>query len=173
MGVFKSKRLNGVDYHLNHLDPFQFALTSGDDSYTVEVQFGCHCFTEQVTAEHKPDVYYSHAGERRAFDLVRYEQSKLLPDLITSLGSRSVYYTRQVNYFFLRNLPGLTGPYVVFLDPIRAKKEGVDVLLNVQSAYCKPGMVDRASPVKFTTLIEAKATGIPVNRGPVQQIKRK
>lgn len=173
MAVFKTKRLNGVDYVLDHLDPFQFVLTAGQDSFTVEVHFSCHCFTEEVTAHHKPDLYYTHAGERRAFDLTRYDQSIALPGLVSSLGTRSVYYTRQVNYFFLRNLPNTPGPYVVFFDPAKAKKAGVDVLLNVQSAYCKPGMTDRAAPVKFTTLVEATAKNKAVNRGPVQQIKRK
>jgi hypothetical protein len=173
MAVFKPKRLKGVDYALDHLDPFQFALTADQESFTVEVHFSCHCFTEEVGGHHTPDFYYTHGGERRAFDLIRYDQSKLLPGLIASLGSRSVYYTRQVNYFFLRNLPNTAGPYVVFFDPARAKKEGVDVLLNVQSAYCKPGMTDRAAPVRFTTLVEATAKNKAVNRGPVQQIKRK
>ncbi|MVT01054.1 hypothetical protein [Devosia marina] len=173
MAVFKTKRLKGVDYHLDHLDPFQFALAVDQASYTVEVHFSCHCFTEEIAAHHTPDLYYSHAGERRAFNMDRYDQSKLLPGLIASLGNRSVYYTRQVNYFFLRDMPNLVGPYVVFFDPAKAKKTGVDVLLNVQSAYCKPGMTDRAAPVRFTTLVEATAKANPVNRGPIQQIKRK
>ena len=173
MPVFKPKRIKGVTYALDHLDPFQFALANGDDSFTVEVHFSCHCFTEDIGPHHTPDLHYTHNGERRAFDMVRYGHSKLLPGLIASLGNRSVYYTKQVNYFFLRDLPNVDGAYVVFFDPAKAKKKGVDVLINIQSAYCKPGMTDRAAPVKFTTLVEATAKNKVVNRGPIQQIKRK
>jgi hypothetical protein len=45
--------------------------------------------------------------------------------------------------------------------------------MNIESAYMKPGMTDRAAPVKFTTLIEKTAARQDVPRGPEVTIKRK
>ena len=45
--------------------------------------------------------------------------------------------------------------------------------MNVESAYMKPGMTERASPVKFSKLIEKTAAGQGVPRGPAMTIKRK
>lgn len=177
MALFKAKRIGGVEYALDHLEPFQFKLECGEETFTIEVEFSCHCFTETLADRHRPDVVYTHGNERRAFDLSRYECSKSLPSLIEGLGSRSVYYSQQVNYFFLRKLAHTEeadGPYVVYFNPERAtRKPGVDVRLLVQSAYCKPNMVDQASPVSFTTLVASTAKGKLVRRGPKQRIKRK
>ena len=61
----------------------------------------------------------------------------------------------------------------MFFNVVRARHEGLDVVMNIESAYIKPNMTERASPVRFTTLIEKTATGQPVPRGPLQTIKRK
>jgi hypothetical protein len=63
---------------------------------------------------------------------------------------------------------GFTGPYLVFFNVTRSKAKGVHVLMNIESAYMKPGMTDRAAPVKFTTFIEKTAAGQRVPRGPAQ-----
>lgn len=174
MPVFKTKRLQGVEYPLGHLDNFRFQVFAGANTYTIETIFGCHCFTEEVKTHHTPDWLYHHRGERRAFSIERYDLSKSLPQLVIALGGKSVYYTKGANYFFMRAVPGLVGPYVVFFDTFKStKKPDVDVILNIQSAYCKPKMAARAAPVAFPVLVEAMATGrIPV-RGPMQPIKRK
>ena len=141
----------------------------------MAVRFKCHCFTEELAAHHTPDFRYVHNGEQRAFDLDRHKLSHLLPKIIVTLGSNSVYLSQRENYFLLRQKPinGFNGPYLVFFNVIKAKKETDDVLMNIESAYMKPSMAGRASPIKFTTLIEKTAMGQKVPRGPEQSIKRK
>ncbi len=174
MPVFKTKRLQGVDYPLGHLDNLQFQVFSGSNTYTIETIFSCHCFTETVQPHHTPDWIYTHRGERRAFDLDRYTLSQNLPQLVTALGGKSVYYTKGANNFFMRAIAGLNGPYVVFFDTFKStKKPNVDVILNIQSAYCKPNMVTRAAPILFPVLVEAMVTKQPAVRGPFETIKRK
>jgi hypothetical protein len=175
MPVFRAKTIRGITYPLDHLDPFSFALQNGEKIWSVRVQFGCHCFTEQLSDHHTPDFRYKHENEIRAFDLQRYDLSQHLPQLVATLGSRTVYKSNQINYFTLRQdaHPNHPGPYLVFFGVHKLKHRSEDVLMNVESAYIKPNMTDRASSVKFTTLIEKTALGEKVPRGPLQAIKRK
>lgn len=175
MAFFKAKTIRGVTYDLSHLNSFTFPLVAGSNQRSVGVSFGFHCFTETLEAHHTPDFHYLHGNERRAFSLDRYELSKLLPELIKGLGNRSVYLSNSASYFILRDnpLPAFEGPYLVFFRAMKAREQGTDVHMLVQSAYIKPNMADRASAIKFTTLIEKTALGQQVPRGPRQSIKRK
>lgn len=175
MPTFRPKIIQGVTYTLGHLEPFTFTLDTEAGQRVVAVRFGCHCFTEDLTTRHTPDFRYIHGNETRAFALDRHELSKLLPQMIATLGGRSVYMSMQANFFVLRQDParGFSGPYLVFFNVTKSTQKGVHVLMNVESAYLKPGMTDRASPVKFRTLIEKTAAGQPVPRGSPQTIKRK
>jgi hypothetical protein len=175
MAIFHSKTIRGETYTLEHLEPFSFPLKTDAGLRVVEVRFSCHCFTEDITPAHTPDLHYTHGHETRAFAFDRHELSKLLPQMIKELGRRSVYMSMLNNFFVLRQNPamGFIGPYLVFFNVTRSRDKGVHVLMNVESAYMKPGMTDRASPVTFTTLIEYTAAGKRVPRGPPQTIKRK
>jgi hypothetical protein len=175
MATFHPKTIRGKTYTLEHLEPFSFTLKTDAGPRVVAVRFSCHCFTEDITPAHTPDLRYTHGRETRAFAFDRHKLSKLLPQMLSELGSRSVYMSKSSNFFLLRQNPaiGFNGPYVVFFNVTRSTDKGVHVLMNVESAYMKPGMADRASPVKFTTLIEKTAAGHPVPRGLPMAIKRK
>jgi len=173
---FKSKTIKGQVYDLSHLNPFQFSLEGMEGTYTIEVIFSCHCFTEAVGNQHTPDFHYTHKGEKRAFCISRHGLSIALPSMITSLGKQSVYWNNRGNFFFWRNqaITGTNIPYLVFFDTIRSRgKNGVDVVMNVESAHLKPNMTQSAAPIKFANLIEAKATGKAIKPGPRVSIKRK
>jgi hypothetical protein len=175
MACFRSKTIQGVNYVLEHLDPFSFEVSTGTHARKVAVRFSCHCFTERMGAHHTPDFRYDHDGEIRAFDRNRYALSLLLPQMIAMLHTRSVYRSQQANYFVLQQNPmtGFDGPYLVFFNVAKAKHKLSDVFMNIESAYMKPNMIDRAAPIKFLTLVEKIATGQPIPRGPSQIIKRK
>jgi hypothetical protein len=175
MAFFKNKTIRGHTYDLGHLDTFSFALTVGEADFTVEVAFSCHCFTEKLNQAHTPDLLYVHGHERRAFNIERYELSKVLPALFQGLGTRSVYWSERRDFFVLQDMttPAGRGPYLVFFDALRSSKKDIHVRLDVTSAYLKPGMSLYAAPVKFTTLISSVATNRALTAGPRQQIKRK
>ena len=175
MPSFKSKTIKGQTYTFDHLESFSFKVSAGDAERTVLVHFSCHCFTEDFKPSHTPDFKYTHEGEVRAFDFVRYELSQQLPGLIQALGGRSVYMSVETNYFVLQQNAHARhpGPYLVFFNLEKAKKAGADVIMYIESAYLKPNMADRASPVKFQTLVEKTSLGQKVPRGPIQKIKRK
>lgn len=170
--LFSKATLRGTTYDLGHLDPFSFKMTCGQKTFTVGVIFSCHCFTEELQGHHTPDLHYTHSDETRAFCVNRYALSRDLPGMITTLGNRSVYWNKNGNFFFWRTHP-LASPYLVFFNAKKAKENGIQVLLNVDSAHLKPNMTQYAAPIKFTTLVEARATGQQIKPGPFQQIKRK
>jgi hypothetical protein len=175
MAVFKNKFIRGQEYELSHLEPFVFDLLAGESTFRIGVKFTCHCFTETLTKSHAPDFRYFHNGETRAFSMERHSLSLLLPNLVSTLGNRSVYHSEQGNFFFLRdvNAPNATSPYLVFFDIFTATNAATDVRMLVRSAYLKPGMSRFAAPVKFTNLVSAIANGKQLPLGPRQQIKRR
>jgi len=141
-------------------------VSTGDRTIAIEVRFSSHCFTEKAGPDDAPDLLYIHAQERRRFDLIRYELSKRLPDLIRQLPGKSVYRSQTSNFFFLRATKGTEypGPYVVFFNMRKARQADIDLLMRIESAYAKPNMTTRASAVRFERLALSCATGrqIPV-----------
>lgn len=166
-----------MHFDLSHLDPFKLGIPFGGNAYTALVMFSCHCFTEAFDAERHDDrMAYEHKNETRAFDVVRYQLSLLLPDLFRALGNRTVYHTERGSFFFVtsRRLPDGTGkvPYVVFFRIHKADMAGADVVVNVVSAYPKPGMTRWAAPVKFPRIIDSKVRRRQLPLGPRCQVKR-
>ena len=176
MAYFHDKTIQGVNYTLLHLEPFSFKLKDGDVEHDVHVIFRSHCFTEGLKPTHTPDYHYTHSNETRGFCLTRYAQSKHLPELVQAMGNRSVYKSRGgANHFFLGKCPvtGASGPYFVVFHLTKARTPRTGVLMTVESAYLKAGMTEFASPVRFTTLVSAAASGKKISYGPAVQIKRK
>jgi hypothetical protein len=175
MAFFKSKKLQGVVYDLPHLEPFRFKVSVDADEYRVLVEFGCHCFTTKLQGHHSPDLIYEHTTkhktEKRAFDLERYELSKLLPDYIRGLIGSSVYWSNQGSFFFWRT-PG-DHLYLVFFTALKARTGNVDVRIKIESAYPKQTLAQYASPIEFAELIKIKATGEAPEFGPKVELKRK
>lgn len=176
MAHFRNKKIDGRIYDLSHLDRFTFPLAVGQDPFTVSVEFSCHCFTEKLDpVRHSPGLHYQHQGELRAFNIERHGLSLMLPNLIETLGNRSVYHSEKGSFFLLRdqNMPQGRVPYVAFFDAFKSRNPGIDVRLIIRSAYLKPGMSRYAAPVKFTTLIKTVAQGGNLTAGPTVHIRRR
>jgi hypothetical protein len=171
MAFFKSKKLQGVVYDLPHLEPFRFEVTAGKEKYRVLVEFGCHCFTTKLEEHHTPDLIYEHKFEIRAFDIERYELSKLLPDYIRGLIGSSVYWSNKGSFFFWRT-PG-DDLYLVFFTALKARTGNVNVRVKIESAYPAKKMAKYASPIEFAELIRTKAKGEYPEFGPKVELKRK
>ena len=150
-------------------------VSAGGRLLAIEIKFSCHCFTEKSGPQDPPDLMYRHAHEVRKFDLVRYELSKRLPQLIKELPGKSVYRSKTHSFFFLRQTEEsqIDGPYVVFFNIRKSKTAGIDLHMHVESAYPKPNMTVRASAVRFETLAVSCLNGRDIPHGPLQIIKRK
>lgn len=159
----------------SHLDPFKLGIQFDGKSYTVLVRFSCHCFTEGLDAdEHDSQAIYRHEGEERVFSVDRHGLSCSLPDMIRSLGigNMTVYHTRRNSFFSVRNVSPPAPYYMIFFRVYKAREKGIDVILEVISAYPKASMVRFASPVKFSRVIDSKARGKTTPLGKPCKVKR-
>lgn len=175
MAKFLDKTIDGVTYELSHLDPMVIQVPFEAQTFETLVVFSCHCFTEKFDGHIHTDAdAYLHNGERRAFDAERHRLSLALPGHLATLGNQTIYHTQQESFFFLRtvNSLGVAVPYVVFLRSFKSNKEDIDVVVNVSSAYTKPGMTKWAAPVKFSRMVNARARNQRLPLGPMKQIKR-
>ena len=111
------------------------------------------------------------------FNLDRYRLSLHLPELFQNLHSHTVYHTKLGSFFFFKTVDtaGQDGssPYVVFFRAFKSHRHDTDVMVEVSSAYLKPGMVRYASPVTFPRLVDSVASGTTLRPGPPQRIKRR
>lgn len=171
---FRNITIQGTVYDMAHLNPFRFTVTVEGRDYVVGVEFSAHCFTEELKDHHTPDYRYTHDEETRAFDIERHRLSHQLPIIIGNLDRHPVYHTHRGTFLLFRMVDseGASVPYLAFFDAIKASNKNEDVRLIVQSAYMKPNMAERASPVKFSTLVKNKANRRPLNAGPVTTIRR-
>ncbi len=181
MTTFKSITIQGVTYDFAHLGPMTIDVTVSkgkpdEKTFSVLVNFGCHCFTEEHDpAIHTPDYRYEHEKELRAFCPNRYARSQGLRDIITGIGNRPVFITLQNNYMLVEMITdaGVSVPYTIFFSMEKGKKRTADVVMTVVSAYDKPGLADKAPKVGFATLVAKTAKGEKVTLTAPQNTKRK
>lgn len=167
MAHFRNVTVRGTVYDFDHLRPHQFDIVVAGVTYPVEVRYSCHVFTQKRSGLTTPDLFYTHDGEKRAFCPIRYQQSLMLPNLISTHDGRSVYHSNQESYFWVNG--GGAGSYYIFFrtfKPVKAtKKRGVSVILSVRSAYTKQNEIKFAPAVKFSNLIVSAANGKKTPRG--------
>lgn len=145
---FPSKTFEGTSYGFGHLTPMATSVilpVTGQVDVTVPIQvnFGCHCFTEEFKdALHQDHHRYVYKGELRAFDLTRYQCSLQLPVVVASLISAGRVYASQNSYTYVAQIP-LTGAaglqnYSVFFS-LEADDKSTEPALRmfIKSGYLK------------------------------------
>lgn len=146
MSNFPHKQFEGTLYKFDHLDPMQMKLplnAEGTNTIDLHVTFGCHCFTEEFDpAQHRPDHRYTHKGELRAFDTLRYECSLQLHHVMQAMQKGTIYNADE-SYTYAAHItvPALAGPqtYSVFFSLQKDKSVQTPALrMFVKSAYLKP-----------------------------------
>lgn len=175
MAKFHPKTLLGVTYDMAHLDPMPLEVAFEGATFLTRVDFSCHCFTEKFLGRaHTANDEYLFEGERRAFNMQRHALSLALPQQFQTLGNQTIYHTQKESFFHLRTVDdeGVATPYVVFFRSYKSNQDGFDVIIDVSSAYPKPGMTSWASPVKFPRMVNARARNLRLPLGPPRKIKR-
>lgn len=152
MTQFASKQFEGQIYTFDHLQPISIQLQlkvqgqSEPHQLTIDLTFGCHCFTEAFeTGIHGDHHRYTHDGELRAFDTLRYECSLQLPQVMNGITSGLIYKSDQ-NYTYVARITlkskGQDADYSVFFSLNRPANEQVEpasrLLMYVKSAYVAP-----------------------------------
>jgi hypothetical protein len=86
----------------------------------IFVTFGSHCFTEEFKSDtHNQEHVYRYNGELRAFDIIRYEYSKKLPQIINTIVNGTVYKSdKSYTYVSHIQIPSILGrqPYSIFFS---------------------------------------------------------
>jgi hypothetical protein len=144
---------NNVVYDLSHVHPLKYNLrleaTAKYEARNVpiSVSFSSHTFTKSC-AEADCHPQYSPPDDPRVFCSIRYELSKRLPELVTTLAGRHCYlHKHRDNNYIVVELAGLPpgSEYWIFfrLLPAGADRTAPSaVLVMVDSAF--PGDPARA-----------------------------
>lgn len=146
MSKFPYKQFAGTLYKFDHLDPMQVKLplnAEGTKTIDLHITFGCHCFTEEFdTNRHRQDHRYTHKGELRAFNTLRYECSLQLPLIMQAIQKGKIYNADEsYTYAALITLVSADEPqtYSVFFSLEKDKSVQKPALrMFVKSAYLKP-----------------------------------
>lgn len=169
---------NFQDYDLSHLDAFslKYQYSEKEDilkQININVEFGFHCFTDDIFYYVKgqkfskdninQDLLITHLNETREFDLLRYEQSKLLPKLIIDLFKKEAntcFNTAKSNkgkivYFRKENIihNSKKYEYYIFFNSTRDKQ----ILFYITSAYHRNDNYDKkfsANKIRLNTIIK-------------------
>jgi len=157
--MWGKKKIAGTVYDLTHLDPFEMDVEHPDGRRTIiQVQFGCHTFTETYTRIHTPDLAISHGKDLRAFCLKRYGHSLSLPAAVTNAAKGSVCNDNG-RMLINSRLPGLEGPYLIAFK-IRARKtRKFDGVMTVVSAHHRPNLNQALPSAPYHAVISATLAG--------------
>ncbi len=137
---WKAFKHGGLEYSLDHLHPHIVSYTQPEKDgnparvYRVLVKYSLHCFAIRAEPEHDPSLRYSDNRETRTFCFDRYQQSFLLPAIMSQLDKGHIYHTAHET--FLRVDTELGGKYEVYFNATKTT-EDADALLFVQSAYIR------------------------------------
>lgn len=182
MSNFPHKQFEGTLYKFDHLDPMQMKLplnTEGSNKIDLHVTFGCHCFTEEFDAcQHRLDHRYTHKGELRAFNALRYECSLQLPQIMQAMQKGTIYNADEsYTYAAHITLEPIDGPqtYSVFFSLQKDKSVQTPALrMFVKSAYLKPLVAKAgAQSWRFVSLAGQIAGAFPPKEKKPKPVKKK
>jgi hypothetical protein len=148
--------VDGEAIDLSHLEPFEFlVLPIGlERDATISVRFHDHCFSESYDrAKHSSLIRTNQASssEMRGFSRVRYELSKLLPDIIRQMDGQKIASTREGNMVKVTLQNGRT--YPVFFTMRRAGRRRVELFVVSAYVWDKPAAPATTGTMKFNMAV--------------------
>lgn len=138
-----------IEYDISHLAPHTLTFVVPADIKKKEPELKCsvlvsysdHCYTKAVRN-----------SQHREFDLIRYELSKKLPEIICSLMERRCSFAVDKNFFTVEMNNGHYEIYFVVY-----KNSQNEIALKVQSAYVRDPerLIDRPRwrTINFSTIL--------------------
>lgn len=159
------------EYTLDHLHPYLWEITVPATSkhparsLQVRVSYSLHCFTRSSKeGEIVPgDAWYSDNRESRVFDVLRWELSKYLPEIIATLEKRRCLHTGREEFVTVEVLhEERTLDYAVFFTVTKGKKSGADLNLFVNSAHERAESIQHKKPIRFHVILLNRYMGKPI-----------
>ncbi|MFK5894908.1 MAG: hypothetical protein QM504_16940 [Pseudomonadota bacterium] len=158
---WESFSYEGVEYNLSHLQPFEWICIQEakagkpERQYQFDVIFSMHCFTRKIEANDMPakELLYSDSRETRCICFKRYEQSKILADIIQTLNNRKCMHTGHGNYLTIeiQGEGNESQNYEIYFTVSKSSKKGY-LNLYIDSAYIRDrehGKPPKNKPIKF------------------------
>lgn len=165
-------RFQGESYCLKHFQPFTLAVKehkAADREYRTEIRFvTSHCYTRERLARDRPDIHVNAFGEERSFCVDRYERSKNIREVFAWASAGKAYFADEWRdkgrrFLIVKGEPGMD-PLLIPFDAERARKKGVDVILNVISAYPAERQNQLVDKIQFGKMIAKTAKGEKISR---------
>lgn len=170
---WRAFQIEGVTYDLTHLHPMRFEFVvpakgeKPEQRYPIDVEFSMHCFTRGFAPREKVPAEWSYADNRetRMICLRRYELSKLLPEIVRSIGQRKCFHTGHGSFFTIEvlNDSGQREEYAVYFAVWKNGK-GSGLRMFIKSAYILDGLPKPRfrKPCGFSVIAYNTKTGKPI-----------
>ncbi|WP_146037347.1 hypothetical protein [Novosphingobium guangzhouense] len=163
--TFGTFSLNGHEYPLGHLDPFEVTVAAKDplaSPAVLRVICSHHVFSVKWDDnEHTADHEFTYNKERRAFCPVRYGCSIEIEDIVKYHINGKAYVSKDgkgiSRHLFYAVADSI--PYPVVFDLAKAKHiPEVDGIMRIISAYQKPLLPARnkLQSINFARLVHQK-----------------
>ena len=179
MSQWKLFHLAGKADGLSHLNSFLHTFVQPAKgelparTYTVQVEFGLHCFTREAgrNDDLQGPLAVTHRRETRIFDLRRYERSKELAAIVRRLPEQACFHTkRSANFLTIKsvNAAGAVDSYEVYFS-VRRMVAARRLFLIVKSAYVRDsghGNKPAKKKVDFFVILHKRSEGAPVTDHP-------
>lgn len=176
MSRWKPFQHAGITYDLSHLNSFLHTFEQPAKGelpariYTVQVEFGLHCFTRDggPRDDLQGPLAVTHQNETRIFDFRRYERSKELAAIVRQLPKQPCFHTKKAaNFLTIKSIndAGAVDSYEVYFSVRRMAAAG-RLFLMVKSAYmrdAKHANKPAKKKVDFFVLLHKRLEGTPVS----------
>ena len=138
----------------------------------LKVTFSHHCFTKSSSKDTPSDLLFTKNNDTREICFDRYDFSFKLRRLVKGLENYTVFHTEANSFFFMSDTDsnGQTVKYTIFFYASARSSKFVEI--NITSAHNKPNMIEWASPIRFTQLVEDKYNKRTLGKGKKIRIKR-
>jgi hypothetical protein len=135
---WKNHTQHGIEYDFSHLKSSKhtFEHPKRSESYTLYFTYSHHTFTRSIKKGEPsdPNTLYPHPTDLRAFDVVRYELSKHLPNIIATLPDQFCYHGGYSRYCSCK-IEQTDGTTIYYQVVYRVWKERGKMRFHIESAY--------------------------------------
>lgn len=158
----------GEAYCLEHLHPqcveyvIPPAKNAPERRFQVAVSYGLHCFTRnQKEGEVVHEAgWYADSREKRVFCLERWQLSKMLPEVVRTLGGRKCLHTGREEFVTLKVVEGeRTFDYAIFFILSKSSAQGIDMNLFIVSAHERFNALKYTKPIRFGIILMNRYQG--------------
>lgn len=149
---WKSFCQGAEEYDFSHLNAckHQFTHPERAESYTLYFTFSHHAFTRSIKEDEsiKSEQVYPHPSDKRAFDATRFQLSKHLPEIISTLPDQFCYHGGYSRYCSCK-ITQEDGTEIYYQVVYRVWKERGKMRFHVESAYPLEGKRGKVKKVNF------------------------